>query len=325
MDETMDETMDEQERKLPEAVSHAAGGADGPLSAEEEPALFHAADQASVAAQRRYVLFIRLGLLMALLAAVAGAVNWGHGAIVWAGVLSAAAFMVAIITELLSRVTRPDRIWYEGRAVAESVKTLAWKFAVGGAPFPLSSPLDECEELFLGRLEDLLRDIDRGGLPLTASRGLQITPGMRRLRDTTLRERISVYQRERLGEQQEWYTAKYAFNRRRASQWSYLLLAVEILGVVAGLLLAAGALAFDAIGIASTLVAALGAWSQVRQYDTLAHAYSIAGQELATVLNRSQRRMDEDTWSAFVRDAEEVISREHKLWASRRGVLSLRP
>lgn len=36
-------------------------------------------------------------------------------------------FIAALLVELWLWPVRPDKAWYDGRAVAESAKTLAWK------------------------------------------------------------------------------------------------------------------------------------------------------------------------------------------------------
>jgi hypothetical protein len=52
-----------------------------------------------------------------------------------AAVATVVALVGAVIVEIWLLTDRPEQAWYDGRALAESAKTLAWRFAVGSAPF----------------------------------------------------------------------------------------------------------------------------------------------------------------------------------------------
>jgi hypothetical protein len=45
------------------------------------------------------------------------------------------ALVVILSTELNVRSVRPEDRWYDGRALAESAKSLVWRYSVGGLPF----------------------------------------------------------------------------------------------------------------------------------------------------------------------------------------------
>lgn len=62
-----------------------------------------------------------------------GVFSWRAGAVQWAAILSVLCFLSAAAAEVYLLDAHPDREWYDGRAVAESVKTLAWIRGRGGA------------------------------------------------------------------------------------------------------------------------------------------------------------------------------------------------
>jgi len=101
------------------------------------PALFEAADTASLAGQRQYVRTVRLRLLLTIIAAATGVVTWQLGAngVDVAAVGTAIALAATSLTELSLKTTRPEDRWHDGRALAESAKSLAWRYSVGGVPF----------------------------------------------------------------------------------------------------------------------------------------------------------------------------------------------
>ncbi|MFD0382931.1 DUF4231 domain-containing protein [Streptomyces stramineus] len=97
--------------------------------------VFQAADTASLAGQRSYMTGTKWRLLLAVLAAALAAVDMTTAV---AAVLLA--FLATVCLEVWMLAERPERAWYDGRALAESTKTLAWRYAVGGEPFSADLP-----------------------------------------------------------------------------------------------------------------------------------------------------------------------------------------
>src|SRR5437879_9835463 len=104
-------------------------------NAVELPSVFVAADASSRSQQRLYLWLRRVQLLMLLVAAALGAVVVRTGRVEWGPLLAGLAFVVAGLMEATILTLQLERGWYGGRAVAESVKTLACRYAVAGEPF----------------------------------------------------------------------------------------------------------------------------------------------------------------------------------------------
>ncbi|MGH8898160.1 MAG: DUF4231 domain-containing protein [Egibacteraceae bacterium] len=289
----------------------------------EMPAIFHAADVSSLAGQRRFLCATKLRLLMLTLAAGAGGVSWTVSGADYAGILAAAAFVAALAAEVFILQTQPDRVWYEGRAAAESAKTLAWRYAVGGEPFCLTLVTGaDADRLLVERFKDVLHDLGELDLSSMLAEGQQITPAMRALRGETLDARKAVYEADRIADQQTWYAAKARENAVRARRWSTAIVTVEALGGIGAIVKATGRLSGTALalGLFGASAAAIAAWLQTRQHQGLASAYSLAANELASIRALISWQQTEESWAAFVRDAERAISREHSLWRSSRRV-----
>lgn len=283
------------------------------------PPLHDAASEMSLRAQREFLWLTRIELAMLLLAAggavvtvEAGSADTPIGAAV--GLI---AFVIATLVRVYVLATRPERRWYEGRAAAESVKTLAWRYAVGGQPFPIRNTVD-ADHLLVDRINEVLSNLDRleGG----AARGSQITAEMRDLRRSPLAERKRAYDHDRIQDQQEWYTTNARQNRRLAVRWGLTVLGFQILGVLAGIARVSQWVDVNLLGIAAAAAAAATAWLQTRQHENLTTAYSVAAQELASIRSLLDEKDDEASWSSFVEDAEEAISREHTMWRASRGL-----
>lgn len=252
-----------------------------------------------------------------LLVAAAGGMFTTFDGLEWlGGFVAVVALLVALAAELYTVAARPDRIWYEGRAAAESAKTLAWRYMVRGEGFGDDGLTIDTR--FSEELQGLLTDLDH--VPPADGSGGQITPLMRRVRAGTFDERRAFYREFRVVDQLSWYSRKARFNARRLRQWTTMMVIFEVAGIFAAGLLWAQVIAFDALGLVSALAAALTAWAQSRQYQTLSSAYSVTSQEVASVLSQLDSLQNESAWERFVTEAEEAFSREHTLWRASRGI-----
>lgn len=295
------------------------------LSDADLPPLYHAADRSSLEAQKSFLWATRLRLLGILGAAFFGLFVWKYGSspVSWAGVLAAASFFMALVIEAYLYQSKPERTWYEARAAAESVKTLSWRYAVGGEPFNIGAPEVQVADLFLDRLTGLFEVVKHLDLVPPDSTTEQITPHMRNVRASSLTDRKSVYEQGRVENQQTWYQRKAAWNKATAAGWTKVMLATEIVGVVCAILKAVGTIEGDVLSFTGAIVAAITAWFQTKQYRTLATAYAVTALELASVRSKIANQNSEADWAKFVSDAEEAFSREHTLWKASRGVRSI--
>lgn len=100
------------------------------------------------------------------------------------------------------------------------------------------------------------------------------------------------------------------------------MLAIEIAGVIFGILKAIGVIEGDLLTFSGVILATSTAWMQTKQYRTLATAYTVTALELASVRSKIANQAGEAEWAKFVNDAEEAFSREHTLWKASRGVQS---
>jgi len=295
------------------------------LEYEEMPAAFRASDRAALASQRKAVHWTAWQLTMLVVAAGVAFFPWKIADTVHVGgLLSFVAFGIAFVLALRLATERPSDGWYEGRAGAESVKTLTWRYAVGGEPFTIGLDAEQVDLLFESRLHEVMGQLSDlhwsgGGV------GDQITARMREMRSWDLPTRKRTYALHRVRDQQAWYDAKAELNHRRARQWGLVGLLASMAGLVAALLRAT--LVFDPeidpLSVFATLAVAATAWIQARQFQTLAKSYGIAGQELGTIAIRLPHVDTETEWAAFVRDAEAAISREHTLWLTRRTEIAV--
>lgn len=276
------------------------------------PDAFTKADRASLAAQQRFTRSTRVQLLLLVIASAAGSFSWTVNT-EWdaTALLAAAAFAAAATLRLLVLRSRPHRVWYDGRAAAESIKTLAWKYAVAGDPFVADGA--ETDSRF-GRLaRDVLSSFESLGTEMTEL-SVEPTSSMRSTRSLQLDDRKKVYAVDRIADQQDWYTRKADWNRRRARFWGVLVLILQVIAATGALLKGFAVIDIDIFGLAGAAVASAVAWLEAKQHHTIARAYRVAAEELGAIHNLISQQRTEEEWATFVAEAEEAISREHTMW-----------
>jgi len=292
------------------------------LQDEDLPALYQALNAQSDKAQKKVLRAVKAALGGALAAAVLGLVEIEAGGIDLAALAASAGFLVSLIASSWILWKRPERAWYDARAGAESVKTLAWQFAVGAGEFSRSDQEEEVRRRFLGRLGELLTDLKSVvGTSVDATEP-QTSQAMLALREAPLPVRQAAYRKGRIEDQRGWYAAKAAWNERRRTRWAVVTVATQALGLAAGLARAFAGFDIDLLGLAAALAASFTAWTRTKDYAELAEAYTVTAQEIG-LLSDQPVPAEEDGWSDYVEQAERAFSREHTLWRARKGQLAL--
>jgi hypothetical protein len=299
------------------------------LRDEDLPAGFRAADQASLEAQRRYLWLVRIDLVSLCLGAILTSFQYEDPA--WNRFLAVAgAVLLAVglvITTWLNQKAF-KRQWYGGRAAAESIKSLAWRYMMRAEPYGTVLDRAAADRNFGEAVLRILKDVPDLSIPPGTGLGTDpiVTVRMREVRAKELPERKTLYLQGRIGDQQQWYTRKADISARKEERFFWLIVGAQLLALLTalGLVLVPG-FWVQPVGFFSTLAAAFLAWLQVKQHEELTQAYRVAAYELGLIAAEAEQQHDEASFSQFVADAESAISREHTLWLARRdSYLALR-
>jgi hypothetical protein len=146
---------------------------------------------------------------------------------------------------------------------------------------------------------------------------------MRDTRALDQQQRRLIYRQFRIDDQRHWYMANAYRNATAYRRWNLTVVLLESAGFGLGLAHALGAFGrqrISALAIVAVVVTAITAWSQAKQFGSLAAAYVRAGQELSSIAELVDQSRSEPKWAAFVASAELAISREHRMWQSLRSV-----
>ncbi len=299
------------------------------LADADMPAFFITSDRASIAGQRQRMKTLAVMLIFTVFAAVSGVftvkIAGQHFPI--AGVLSGVGFFAALACSIYLLQARPERNWYVGRAAAESARTLAWLYAVGGGPFNCETcrdPEAKLLELIAEIAEQLGHTNPPRQLSFLADRTTdQITAKMKAIRKLSLPERKESYLAGRIDDQLAWYRRKASWNARAEDVWLRVTLGLQMVGLVVAIASSFGKITFDLLGLIAAAAAATAAWLEAKDHGTLAAAYNITAFDLSLARERAMMMTKENSeadWARFVQGAELAISREHTLWLARGGI-----
>jgi hypothetical protein len=227
-------------------------------------------------------------------------------------------FLVSVGCQVHRALSKPENSWYAGRAGAESVRTMAWRYAVGGDPFPKDLPDKDVANIYLARLTGILAELRDLDFASTAPDDSELTRGMKDLRAAPFLDRRAADKRDRIQNQIIWYATKASSHDKAARLWLQLSALASLAGVVAAGLRMFGVIDIDLLGVAAACASAAIAWNQLNQNRNLMSAYRITAREL-TIIRDQIDHLIEAEWPSFVSNSEEAVSREHTLWLARHG------
>jgi len=234
--------------------------------------------------------------------------------------VAALALAVGLWLTATLRNTKKAEAWYDGRALAESTKSMAWKYMMKAEPYGADLSSRQADELFCNDLEKLLSEAGSHALPGASAAGAQITDAMVAVRSLDPPVRLATYLRSRVEDQRDWYSRRSGDHAKSSRRWFRVTIAVNVMA----LLLAVTAVVWfpvsGAVGVATTAASCCVAWMQLQRYAELAHSYSFTSHEIGLLAPRASGIQSDDDLARFVSDCETAFSREHTMWRARREI-----
>jgi len=254
---------------------------------------------------------------MLVIAAILSVINIPHWSVAVAQLL---ALLCALGCSIYLFAIRPDRFWYAGRAVAESIKTITWRYVCRAEPF------DRDDENARNEFRQTLKQIVEQNREVCQSLtehldGQQFTPVMEEMRAKPLEDRRATYAASRIADQLTWYAKKAAFNRRSSKSFFWVLIGTNAVAVVcAAVRIAYPDQPFWPTDVFVAAAASLLSWMQAKRFSELACSYALAAHEISLIKEQSLLPDTDESFSRFVGDAENAFSREHTQWVARKDV-----
>lgn len=287
------------------------------MQEQDFPSLYRSADSLSLNSQQHFFRALRIHLITLVIAAVLSIVGISHWSVAVAQLL---VLLGALGCSIYLFTVRPDRLWYAGRAVAESIKTITWRYVCRAEPFQgedlaarhdFRQTLKQIVEQNREVCESLTEHLD----------GQQFTPIMEEMRAKSLAERKATYANSRIKDQLSWYAKKAAFNRRMSKYFFWALIGVNFIAVVcAAFRIVYIGQPFWPTDVFVAIAASILSWMQAKRFSELAASYALAAHEISLINEQALLSDTDEKFSVFVGDAENAFSREHTQWVARKDV-----
>lgn len=285
------------------------------MQEKDFPALYQSTDELSKDRQGDFYRALGANLFLLVCAALLSVINFPHWAM---AVVQAIALLGALGCSIFLAIHRPEKFWYAGRAVAESIKTLTWRYVSKAEPFNVDD--DAATAMFQRKMKAVFdQNRDLASVLTTHVDSPQISEKMIELRAQTLSERRAVYLKNRIENQLAWYKAKASFNSSAAKWFFRLLIAVNLIAVILAIVrIAFLTVPYWPTDVMVALAASLLSWMQAKRFTELAASYALTAYEIQFIKEQARAEMDEHRFSSFVGDAENAFSREHTQWVARK-------
>jgi prepilin signal peptidase PulO-like enzyme (type II secretory pathway) len=284
----------------------------GPL---DFPALYRSASAASHVTQRRFYLVLGSTLAIFVVSAACSFLDLQSR---YLAAAQAGLLFISLGFSIYLASAKPQKSWYGARALAESVKTISWRYMMRTEPFDGADPVARAN--LITTLRRTIADNREVSAHASSLEGVdQVTPAMEAWRSRTLAERQALYVDQRINHQLGWYSRKALASRASARRWFAMLIFANCLAILAAL----GNTAYPEFtywptDVFAAAAAAVLGWLQGKKYEDLAAAYTLTAHEIGLVRAELATVVDEAAFSKFVADAESAFSREHTQWQARR-------
>ncbi|MCT4637306.1 MAG: DUF4231 domain-containing protein [Bacteroidales bacterium] len=290
------------------------------INDKDLPGLYQSADNSSIKEQKKYFNGIAWYLTLLIVAALFAYFSDGEPNPILK-IIATILFLATMFIMIWLRVSRPDDIWYNGRAVAESVKTRSWRWMMRADPYSDCEEVEIMRKHFVSDLKTILKQNESliGKLGIEASIEDPITQRMLEVRKLDLLERFDLYRKERITNQALWYTKKSKYNKQRARFWFWttvVLHAIAIVLLLINIYQSDLKLPIEVIAVAASSVLT---WLQAKKHNELSSSYSLTAHEIILIKSETTIIDNEEDLSDYIINCENAFSREHTQWFARKN------
>jgi hypothetical protein len=278
------------------------------------PALFQVADSASINSQKKFFLYLRAYLTFLVIAAFVS-YQWPESQL--GAIISASNFLVTIFLLIAMRVEKPDVRWYSCRALAESVKTITWRWMMHANPY---QEKDEEQRINQDLKELLVQNSNLASVFPSVAEAKTITNEMTRIRNMDFEERKEFYIEKRIKDQQQWYLKKSHSHKKSGTLWFIVSIILHAIAIILLLIRIKDYHCQFPIEVIATASSALLTWIQAKKYNELTAVYSLTAHEISFIVSEAVEVNTDEELSNYVVNSENAFSREHTQWYSKKVV-----
>lgn len=290
------------------------------ISDKDLPGLYQSANDASIAEQRKHFHSIFWYLFLLILASLFAFIADGSPNPFFR-IMSALFFLITLFIMIWQRVSKPDDTWYNGRAVAESVKTRAWRWMMRAEPYIDCDNIETMRKHFVNDLRTILRQNESliSRLGIGASLEEPISEAMIQVRKLNVEERLKVYKQMRITNQALWYTNKANYNKKKASLWFVIAVVLHALAIILLLYNIKEPQLKLPIEVIAVAASSALTWLQSKKHNELFSSYSLTAHEVILIKSEVTNFKNESEFSEYIMNCENAFSREHTQWFARKS------
>jgi SMODS and SLOG-associating 2TM effector domain 3/SMODS and SLOG-associating 2TM effector domain 1 len=285
------------------------------MNKEDFPALYVTADEASKSAQKMFFCALGSILILLVVGACLSVLNYSHH---FFALLQSLVLLLSLFLTIYLAYENPQKSWYATRAIAESMKTLTWRFMMQAEPF--NSTDEKAKLLFVESARKMLTANRQAmGKSVEMTHSGQITQAMNLNRNNELELRKQFYLSKRIDDQLGWYKRNAISNRKLSVIWLVVLVSANVFAVLFSVLRVSFSTAdYWPTDVFIALAASTLSWLQSNRFQELAASYSLTAQDISLLKELIPTSGGKNKFSVFVADAENAFSREHTQWQARR-------
>ncbi len=218
------------------------------------------------------------------------------------------------------KIYNPRELWYNGRAVAESIKTMTGRWIMKAHPY--NQLRGSVSEDFKADLKTILTDnesVFKHYEDCNDDDFYTITDEMRRVRVLSSRDKLAYYNSHRINEQLRWYRSKAKYNRRRYNIYFTINIILYIVILVFMALSIGDITAKYPIQILSLITVSIISWMEAKRYNELSNSYSLTVSDISLMReDKLTGQVSDQDVSDYVINCETAFSREHTQWFARK-------
>ena len=254
------------------------------MELKDFPNYYQAADNISIKSQKAYLNIIRVDLISMIIAALLAIYSFQDvNQKFWIYCFTGFFLLVGLILTIVLKSKKYEDVWYQGRALAESSKTLTWRFITCAEYFEQSLDLNSVKERFIERIREVANEFKDLSATMDSKILNQeiITSKMLEVRNLSMNERKEYYIKNRIEDQQNWYSKKAEWNKRRYNFWFWIILASQFFAIVSVVILMNNPDSnWNIVGLLTTIASCAISWLQIKQHQEQKQAYTTASEEL---------------------------------------------
>ncbi len=292
------------------------------MTKKEFTSNYQASDKSSIKAQSYYINIVRIDLIAMIIASAISIYNYTDlNSKLYIYTISFLLLFLSLILTIILKSKKYEDTWYQSRALAESAKTLTWRFVTCSEYFEENLQEIIAKERFINRIKEISNEYSELKKILDSKILILpiITNKMLEIRKLDNNSRKDYYIKHRIINQKNWYSKEAKFNYIRYNFWFAIIICCQAIALISVVfLIKYPTNKVNLMGLFTTIATSAISWLQIKQHQNLKQAYTTAVQELNFIETLSDKIITADELSKFVLDSENAISREHTLWLAQK-------